>query len=375
MTTVAAPSTRVTRARLLAVVGVAAVAVVVVALLRSGVARALDDAAWSIALHNRRFVWGMLTNLVSDATPSLGGGAALLVVGVGRALRTRRRTPVVVAAGALVLLAVVVAAGKKLLVQGGVAGPAGLLLPGPRFPSGPATTAVVVGGVAALLLWGQLRPAVYWALVALVPVVVVGNGAAEVFLGQHRLSDVLASWVTGAAVVVVVVIVAGPAVRAVQARPDLPVVPWLIHLAARTPFARPAHRAHVELLVRSRGRWGSRRVDGSRVLVLEVAGRRTGALRRVPLVYVEHPDGLLVVPANAGRDPAPQWLRNLRATGAAVVHLHGGPIPVTPLVAEGARRDELWSYVVRRCPAAADYARLAGRPLPVVLLRPTGSRM
>lgn len=360
------------RWRLLAVAVI--VVVVVVQVLRSETLRPLDDAAWSVAVHNRRWIWGMLTNLVSDATPTVGGGVALLIVAAVPALRLRRRTPLVVAAGALVLLAVVVAAGKKLLAQGQVAGPAGLLLPGPRFPSGPATTAIVVGGVAAFLLWGRLRPARYRGLVALVPVVVLANGAAEVFLGQHRLTDVLASWVAGLAIVVVVVAVAGPAVRAAAVRPELPVVPWLVHLVARAPLAGPFHRAHVRLLLRSGGRLGSRWVDGSRVLVLEVLGRRTGELRRVPVAYVEHPDGVVVIPAAAGRNVTPGWLLNLRAARTATVHVRGGPRAVTAVEAQGARREELWRFVVARCPAALEYERLAGRRLSVVLLRPVAAR-
>jgi len=126
----------------------------------------------------------------------------------------------------------------------------------------------------------------------------------------------------------------------------------------------------VWLLLRSGGRIGGRWLDGSRVFVLEVPGRRTGRIRRVPLVYVEHPDGLLVTPAAAGLDVEPGWLRNLRAAGAAVVHVRGTAVPVAVEEARGARRDDLWRYVVDRCPSAAEYARIAGRPLGVVVLRP-----
>ncbi|MGD9530303.1 MAG: hypothetical protein AB7V44_26375, partial [Pseudonocardia sp.] len=49
-----------------------------------------------------------------------------------------------------------------------------------------------------------------WAAPVAVAVVVVLNGAAEVFLGQHRLSDVVASWAAGLAILAVVAAVAAP---------------------------------------------------------------------------------------------------------------------------------------------------------------------
>lgn len=238
-------------------VAVAAVlgAVAAVLLLHGRVSNRADDYAWAIALAHDKWWWGMLANLVSDATPSLGGGAALLLLGAVLSVRSRSWTPLLVTVGALVLLGVVVASGKLLLYQGGVAGDRGYRIPGPRWPSGPATTAVVVGAMATLLLRGRLRH--LGRFVGFVVAVVVLNGVAEVFLGQHRLGDVVASWATGVAIVAVTAAVAGPRLRGL---PDGPFLPALSHLLARTPLARPLHRMHAWLLRRCGGRRGTRRL-------------------------------------------------------------------------------------------------------------------
>lgn len=202
-------------------------AVIAVLLLHGPVSNGADDYAWAIAVMHDKWWWGMAANIVSDATPSLGGGAALLALGAVLSVRSRSWTPLVVAVAAVLLLGVVVASGKLLLYQGGVAGDRGYRIPGPRWPSGPATTAVVVGGVGALLLRGRAR----WvrAFVVFAVVVVLLNGAEEVFLGQHRLSDVVASWAAGLAIVVVVALAAGSRLRGL---PDGPLRPALVDLVA-----------------------------------------------------------------------------------------------------------------------------------------------
>jgi undecaprenyl-diphosphatase len=184
-------------------------AVAAVLALHTPVSNRVDDAAWALALAHDKFWWGATANLVSDLTPSLGWSAGLLAVAAVVGLRARSVTSLVVALAVLALMALVVVGGKTLLYQGGVAGHLGYRIPGPRWPSGPATTLVVVGATVLLLLRGWVRRGLVVAFGLGVVLVTLLNGAAEVFLGQHRLSDVVASWAAGLAVVAVVVAVAG----------------------------------------------------------------------------------------------------------------------------------------------------------------------
>ncbi|MGE3285533.1 MAG: phosphatase PAP2 family protein [Pseudonocardia sp.] len=182
-----------------------------------------DDAAWALALAHDKLWWNTTADLISRATPSVGGGLALLLLAGILALRTRSWTPLIVVGLALVLVGAVVASGKLLTYQGGVAGHLGYRIPGPRWPSGPGVTSVVVGGTA-LLLWPRLSYRLRAIGVLVVVLVVALNGAAEVFLGQHRLSDVVASWAAGLAIVAVVVAATGPRVRALASGPPDPLV-------------------------------------------------------------------------------------------------------------------------------------------------------
>jgi len=193
------------RWRLIAVITVVVLSAAAgIYLLRGDALRGVDDLAWTVVVDRRRWWWDVLAEAVSEATPSLGGGLALICLATLTSWRSGRRTPLVLSCGALGLLGAVVAAGKLLLHQGSVAGADGTLPPDPRFPNGPVTTAIMVGGVAALLLRSQLRPRLHRAFLVLVPAVVAAISASEVYLGQHRLTDILASWVLGVALLVVV---------------------------------------------------------------------------------------------------------------------------------------------------------------------------
>ena len=63
-------------------------------------------------------------------------------------------------------------------------------------------------------------------------------------------------------------------------------------------------------------RWSGGRIRLSFVipmLLLEVHGARSHALRRVPLLYVDTKDGLIVVGSNGGSAREPAWCNNLSA--------------------------------------------------------------
>jgi len=85
------------------------------------------------------------------------------------------------------------------------------------------------------------------------------------------------------------------------------------HIARRTPgTTRRLTSVHATVLRRSHGRLADRWF-GSRLLVLETVGRRSGLPRSAALVYLPDGDDLVVVPANAGSARSPSRWLNLRA--------------------------------------------------------------
>ena len=140
--------------------------------------------------------------------------------------------------------------------------------------------------------------------------------------------------------------------------------------ARRRAVSVPTARAHAALYRATKGRLG-RGWFGAPVLVLEVVGRRSGELRRVPILYARVDSTPVVVAANAGAPRHPAWWLNLRAAGEAVVDLRGTRTVVRPRELDGAERDRAWDALVAAYPAAEHYPVFTDRRLPVIALGPS----
>ena len=143
----------------------------------------------------------------------------------------------------------------------------------------------------------------------------------------------------------------------------------LLNMSAKSPLSRRFTRLHAELYRRSRGRLLTRWFGGP-VMVLEVVGRKSGQIRRVPAIRVQHGDGFVVVPSNAGSDRTPAWWLNLRDAGEGWVVYRGERRHVRPRVTEGAEREQLWQRFTEVYAGLDDYATYTDRRWPVVLLEP-----
>ena len=143
----------------------------------------------------------------------------------------------------------------------------------------------------------------------------------------------------------------------------------LLNRAARLAVAGPLSRLHAALYRRTGGRFLPRWFGGP-VMVLEVAGRRTGRPRRTPVIYVPDGDRFLVMGANAGADRVPQWFLNVRAADRAVVQVRARRIPVTAREVTGEEYQRLWDVFVRAYPAVDQYATFTTRRFPIAVLEP-----
>ncbi len=126
-------------------------------------------------------------------------------------------------------------------------------------------------------------------------------------------------------------------------------------------------RDQVETYERSGGREGTTLFDtGLPVVVVTMRGRRTGKVRKAPVMRVEH-DGEYAIVASKGGDPKhPAWYYNLRANPDDV-RLQDGPdvSDVTVREVEGAERDAWWERAVAAYPPYAEYQEATERRIPV----------
>lgn len=114
----------------------------------------------------------------------------------------------------------------------------------------------------------------------------------------------------------------------------------------------------------------SNTMRGVPVVILHTRGRRTGTIRKSPLMRVEH-DGTYAVVASLGGAPKhPVWYLNLQADPQ--VALQDGPAVVDyrARTAEGAERDQWWERATDVWPDYDDYQAKTDRRIPIVLLEP-----
>ena len=136
---------------------------------------------------------------------------------------------------------------------------------------------------------------------------------------------------------------------------------------------KAGNTAAVWVYRRTGGRVGGRARGGSPVLLLTVAGRRSGLPHTVPVAYVER-DGDYYLAATAGGQPRePQGIRNLRAASTATIEVGRERRTVSVEVLSGAASDAAWrDVIVATHPSFGPYEAKSGRKIAVARLRPTG---
>jgi deazaflavin-dependent oxidoreductase (nitroreductase family) len=150
---------------------------------------------------------------------------------------------------------------------------------------------------------------------------------------------------------------------------------WLARSARapnRIPFVRRYFTPlHAGLLRRSGGRL--RRswlfAAGQPVLSLTTIGRRSGRPRSTVVACFTCGDDLAVAGMNLGVERNPNWALNLEANPAATIELGGKAIPLIAARAQGEQAELLWSRWVEVQPSAARFRDLAGREIPLFVLR------
>lgn len=104
------------------------------------------------------------------------------------------------------------------------------------------------------------------------------------------------------------------------------------------------------------------------VLLLRVRGRKTGAMREVPLLYVPDGDSVLLLASNAGQGRLPAWYLNLLQSPQVEVVLSGLPRTMSVIELSGVQRGKAWEKAVALYPGYAVYQQRTPYPIPLVRL-------
>jgi len=138
------------------------------------------------------------------------------------------------------------------------------------------------------------------------------------------------------------------------------------------PSAAQWVRDQVEAYERSGGQQANTlRETGLPIVVVTMRGNKTGKVRKIALMRVEHNGEYALVASKGGAPKHPVWYNNLLANPEEVT-IQDGAEPFAVRVREmiGQERVEWWERAVKAYPPYAEYQTRTTREIPVFLATP-----
>jgi deazaflavin-dependent oxidoreductase (nitroreductase family) len=135
-------------------------------------------------------------------------------------------------------------------------------------------------------------------------------------------------------------------------------------------------RDQVEAYERSGGREANTLRDtGMPVVIVTLRGKKSGTVRKIALMRVEHDGEYGLVASKGGAHEHPVWYHNLKAHPDEVL-IQDGPAPFEVQVREAAgdERAAWWDRAVAAYPPYAEYQQKTDRQIPVFVASPKAGR-
>jgi len=108
--------------------------------------------------------------------------------------------------------------------------------------------------------------------------------------------------------------------------------------------------------------------NGAPCLVLTTTGRKTGATRKIPIIFGTDGDDVVIVASKGGDPNHPQWYLNLDAEPHVKVQVKGDRYDGIARTTSGEERARLWTLMNELWPSYDDYQERTDREIPVVVI-------
>jgi F420H(2)-dependent quinone reductase len=110
------------------------------------------------------------------------------------------------------------------------------------------------------------------------------------------------------------------------------------------------------------------RDTGLPVVIFTMRGAKSGKIRKIALMRVEHDGAYALVASQGGAPEHPDWYYNLKADPTALM-VQDGPEPFDAVAREleGEEREIWWERAVEAYPPYAEYQQRTSRQIPVLL--------
>ena len=132
-----------------------------------------------------------------------------------------------------------------------------------------------------------------------------------------------------------------------------------------TPFSRWNARRYLASDGRSMGRFA-----GRDICVASMTGAKSGVRRDVPLMYVPHGEGVLLVASLGGAPKHPTWYYNLVSHPEVDVRVKEKTLKLRARLATPAEKASVWPICVEHYPDYASYQARTDRDIPVFICEP-----
>jgi F420H(2)-dependent quinone reductase len=136
------------------------------------------------------------------------------------------------------------------------------------------------------------------------------------------------------------------------------------------PFLKLMSVANTWVFRVSGGRLGARFRGGAPVGLLTTTGRKSGAPRTTPLIYLADGDRIVLVASQGGMPRNPLWFDNLAAKPDVSFRTPKGERRYHARTATAAEKAALWPRLVAIYRDYDDYQKRTDREIPVVVLEP-----
>ena len=110
--------------------------------------------------------------------------------------------------------------------------------------------------------------------------------------------------------------------------------------------------------------------NGTHILILRTKGRKSGELRKAPLIFGQDGADYLIVASKGGAPEDPGWYKNLTSQPDIEIQVKGDILPVRARTASAEEKKRLWPTMVKEWELYDKYQQSTERDIPLVILSP-----
>lgn len=134
-------------------------------------------------------------------------------------------------------------------------------------------------------------------------------------------------------------------------------------------FIKPFSKLNVLVYKLTGGRLMGK-FQGRPVVLIEMTGAKSGKKRTIPLMYVPHEEGVIIVGSQGGAPKSPVWVENLRKHPEIVAQYRSKRMKLVAREVSDEEKKRLWPICVKHYHEFDDYQARTDRNIPVFDCQP-----